>query len=505
MSTGLSVARLIAVSLSLTPAGAQFANFNSLLIMGESNVINVSERIRSYGSLEDVVADFGTGVPEFTAAERFFGQSPQPTQLYIGRWAQSATQGLLIGDSLTLAQQALSNFTTVTSGGFQIAINGGSLVNVSGINLSGATTLPGVATLINAALTTATVAASVSWNAAIGSFTFATTMTGASASVAVLTPPTSGTSIAGLLRCNGASNPSLVQGAAAESALAAVTAMDLLPTQWFAFTDDACPDIADADHEAIAAYIEAAATPHLYGFTSQEVSAWNSALSTDIGSVLQAGGYQRTFVFWSIQNQYTACGAFGDLLTTNLAGSNTTITLAYKQVIGEPTSNTITDSQADVLDSKGYNYVAPYNNGVSIITNGWCVCSSPEANQVFIDEIYGALALANEIQTNYFNLLVQNPKVPQTDAGGHLGTLAIEAALDAFVTNGYLAPGTWNSGGFGQLAEGDFLPKSYYVYQPPIASQQQANRTARQSVPYQIAAKTAGAIQSADISLSINP
>lgn len=504
MSQGLSVSRLIEVGVSLSAAGAQFFNFNSLLIMGESTVIHANERIRSYNSLEDVVNDFGTTVPEYFAAQRFFGQSPQPTQLYIGRWLQSATPGLLVGHALTRTQQALSNFTAVSSGGFKITINGGSAVNVPSINLSGATTLPGVATLITAALATASVAATCGWNAAQNQFVFVTSLTGPTASIAVLTPPTSGTDISPLLGCDAGSNPNPVPGFASETSIQAVQALDALSTQWFAFSDDACPDIVDAGHEAIAAYFEASARPHIYGFTVGEAAATDSTQSTDIGSVLQAGGYKRTHVFWSNVSSYSACGAFGDLLTTNLAGSNTMPTVAYKQIIGEQPA-TLTDNQASVLDSKGYNYFAAYDNGVSIITNGWCVCSSPEANQVFIDEIFGALALANAIQTNYFNLLLTLPKLPQTDAGSHLGANAIEAALIMYVTNGYLAAGTWNAGGFGQLATGQFLPKGYYIYTPPIASQAQPSRVARQSVAYQIAAKTAGAIQSANIALTINP
>jgi hypothetical protein len=62
----------------------------------------------------------------------------------------------------------------------------------------------------------------------------------------------------------------------------------------------------------------------------------------------------------------------------------------------------------------------------------------------------------------------------------------------------------WNSNGFGQLAEGDFLQKGYYVYALPIAQQNPTDRAARKAPPIKIAAKLAGAIHHADINIVVN-
>ncbi len=70
--------------------------------------------------------------------------------------------------------------------------------------------------------------------------------------------------------------------------------------------------------------------------------------------------------------------------------------------------------------------------------------------------------------------------------------------------NGLLAPGVWNSGGFGILKQGDFLPKGFYVYNAPVASQTQNDRAARMAMPIQIAAKLAGAIHSVDVAVTVN-
>ena len=104
-----------------------------------------------------------------------------------------------------------------------------------------------------------------------------------------------------------------------------------------------------------------------------------------------------------------------------------------------------------------------------------------------------------------YNLLVTSKtKVPQTDAAMHLIANAIEKALAAGVNNGLIAAGTWDEAGFGQLQQGDFLQKGYYIYAPPISSQAAADRQARKSVPFQVAVKLAGAVHSVVITVNVN-
>lgn len=152
----LSVNRLIKVSVQVGAIPAVGRSFNTLLIAGDSNVISGAERIRAYSSVDDVAADFGSTAPETLAAEDYFGQVPQPTSLQIGRWVAAATAGFNLGEILTVAQQALANFTGITTGGFKVSINGAAVSTVASLDFSAATNLNGVASIITAALTGAT-------------------------------------------------------------------------------------------------------------------------------------------------------------------------------------------------------------------------------------------------------------------------------------------------------------------------------------------------------------
>lgn len=89
MTQGLPVSNVVTVDVSMSAKAATGRNFGSLLILGTSTIIPVSERIRLYTSADDIATDFGSTSPEYLAATVFFSQSPKPTQVYVGRWAKT--------------------------------------------------------------------------------------------------------------------------------------------------------------------------------------------------------------------------------------------------------------------------------------------------------------------------------------------------------------------------------------------------------------------------------
>lgn len=489
MPNGLPVSRLIKVNVNLTPLAAQFLNFDSLLIAGDSDVIDVSERIRSYGSLNEVASDFGTVVPEYLAAELFFSQVPQPSQLYIGRWAQSATHGLLYGAYLSASEKLLANWTAITDGSFKISVDGGAAADVTGLDFHLQTNLNGVATVIATAMANA----GCTWDG--NRFTLKSDTTGTNSKFGFATTAGSGTDISAMLKFTAAfATP--VDGIGAETALQATVILDDQRTAWYGLMF-ASTHIVDADHVAIAGFVEGSGNPHIYGLTTTNPSVPDSTHTDDIASLLSAAGYLRAFCQFS-ENAYAVASFFGRAFTVDFNANNTTITMMYKQEPGIAPEG-LSTSQADTLQAKRCNVFVQYNNSTAIIEYG--VMSGP----AYFDEIHGLDWLRDQIQTDVYNLLYTSPtKIPQTDPGTHQITTAVEAACDAGVNNGLIAPGVWNSAGFGQLKQGDLLSKGYYVYAPPVATQAQANREARKSVPIQVAVKLAGAIHTVDITVLVN-
>ncbi len=493
MSSSLPVSRLVRVAVELTPAGAQAQNLSTLLILGSSAVIDTVERFRNYESIDAVAADFGTSAPEYLAALLWFQQAPQPTTLKIGRWLATAASGVLRGASLSAAQQALGTFTAITSGGFTYTKNGASPTNVTGINLSGATNLNGVASLITAALTGATCV----WNSTFARFEITSATTGSTSSISFLTAPGSGTDISTLLGMTAASSGAYrADGASAEAAVDAVTLFDQNYGQsWYAVM---VLGAVNNDHLAIAAYVEAANTKHVYGVTTQEAGALVAATTTDIAYQLKQLDYNKTFVQYSSASPYAVASLLGRILTVDYTGNNTVITLAYKQQPGI-LPEALNSTQADSLKDKNCNAFLQFNNDTAIVLSG--VAASGE----FIDVITGTDWLAVTLQNALYNLLyTSRTKIPQTDSGSQLMLVTAESVLSQAVTNGLLAPGVWNSGGFGTLEQGDFLAKGFYAYAPRVALQNPVDRAARKSVPIQIAAKLAGAVHEVNIAVAVN-
>lgn len=153
----LSVSRLVRVLINLSPIAAARRTFGILMIAGDSDVISGLERFRSYDTIEGVATDFGTEAPEYHAAALYFGQTPKPKQLMIGRWIRTNSAAQNIGGILSASQADISQWNVITSGGVVIVIDGVTKT-LTGLDFSGETNLNGVADVINASLTGATIA-----------------------------------------------------------------------------------------------------------------------------------------------------------------------------------------------------------------------------------------------------------------------------------------------------------------------------------------------------------
>lgn len=490
----LPVSRVVNVSVFLTPAGARSQNLSTLLLLGNTNVIDTVERYREYDSIDGVALDFGTVAPEYQGALLWFEQQPQPRKLWIGRWAQTPTAGILRGATLSAAQQVLTLFTAISSGAFNYSRNGAAVTTISGLNFSAATNLNGVASVINAALAGN---AAVTWNAAYSRFEITSSTTGAGSSISFLTAPPAGQDISTLLGMRSTSSGAYVaNGIAAETAVEAVAKFDQDYGQsWYAAV---LPGASSGDHLEVSAFLEATNTKHIYGITTQDAAVLNASSTTDLPSQLKALRRQKTVVLYSSSSQFAVCSLLAKALGVDYTANSNVITLMYKQLPGI-VAESLNSTQASAVEAKNCNVFVNYNNDTAIVQRGTVSSGS------FIDISTGTDWLAVTLQQSLYNLLYTSPtKIPQTDAGVQLLTTTCEAVCSQAVINGLLAPGVWNSAGFGLLAQGDFMPKGYYVYAPRVATQNPADRAARKAPPIQVAAKLAGAVHDVTVAVTVN-
>ena len=502
-TSGLSISRLVDFSAIVTPAGVQALSTSTGLVMGTSAVIDVVTRMRTYQGDAGVAGDFGTSAPEYLAAVAWFAQSPQPQSMSIGRWAKTASAGQLFCGALSPANTLVSAWSGISTGKIGLAVDG------TGPSVTGAidfttpvTSLAGVAAKIQTAIQAigggfATV--TCVYDAIYNRFIITSGSTGTNSAISFLTAPGSGTDITGMMEGLVADAPDgayVANGIAAESALTAVTILDeMYGGQWYHCFG---PGFADADNEAVAPYFDGDATAHFLWVNSQETTMLAPGATTDIGYLLQHLMSNHAFVQYSSQSTVAAWSAAARISTTNWAGSNTAMSLMYKQEPGI-VAEILTDTQITNLEGYNVNVFVEYDSGVAILENG----ISPSGQ--FADTIIGVDWLRSQCQANVFNILIsQQSKVPQTDGGANTILTGVNAACAQGVTNGLGAPGQWNAGGFGSLQEGQFLPKGYYTFVQPMATQSEAERAERICPPIQVAFKLAGAIDVVNGTIYVN-
>ena len=294
------------------------------------------------------------------------------------------------------------------------------------------------------------------------------------------------TPILGLSAAAGASSP--VAGIPAETPLQCAGALVNQSNKWYSLAFAASVPIADADAEAVAEYIEAVSPSRIFGLNIGTTTVLDGTREDDVGSVLQSLNLSRTLSIFSTSSPFAICSLLGRIATVDFKGSNTTITAMFKQLPGIA-AEALTENQAAALKAKNVNVFAGYENSTAIVQWGTMADGS------YIDERQGLDWLQNDIQVGCYNLFYTSAtKVPQTDKGMAQLANRIGQSLDRGVTNGLIAPGVWNYSGFGTLSQGDMLESGWYIFTPLVATQSQADREARHSVPFQIAIKGAGAV-----------
>ncbi len=491
--SGLNIGRLVRVSVNLSPLAAARRGFGVLLIAGDSDVVDVGERVRTYSDLDSVATDFGTSAPEYDAAALYFGQSPRPATLMVGRWARTATKGLLKCGILNASESALSAWTAIEDGSFRLSVDGGALANVTGLDFSAATNMNGVASIIAAAVT----GASCTWDGS--RFRIISDTTGASSAVSALTTATAsvGTDISALLKGTAGTLTALVDGIASETAVEAATALADASGAWYGllFAAGTMPD--DDALVDVAAFIEGADPVRILAITDTDTDVLDAEVTDDLASRVSTLGYDRTLVQYSA-NPYAAASLCGRAFSVNFEANQSVITLMFKTEPGVAPEN-LTETQAQTLKAKRCNVFVQYDNDTAIIQYGVM------SGESYIDERHALDWFRNALQIALWNLLyTAKRKVPQTDAGQEMiRTVAAGVCAEA-VANGLVAPGQWNADGFGQLDRGDYLREGFYIYSPPMSSQDQATREQRIAPPIQIALKLAGAVHEIDAIVDVN-
>jgi len=491
MST-VPVKKIVNVTVQVAALAPAAPVFSIGLCVGSSSRLPTYDRLREYGSLLDVAGDFQASDEEYKLASEYFGQSPTPDTLMIGRRLLAASSGTLKSG---LRSTTLTDYTAVTAGGFDISVDG-TLRQVHGIDLSsGVTDMDGVATHVQTALRAATGALeTVTYDTGTASFVITSVTTGATSVVNYAVPPTTALAtdlgiIMGLTAAKGATR---TVGAAIETVTDSLNALARLSGAWYGF--HVTKELTDDELVAASAWAESNTRFH-FATTASPV-AYDGSSAADLGARLKALSYTHSLVQFSSTTDYACASAMARGLAVKYDQINSTITLEFKQEPGVVPEN-LTTSQYSALEAKNYCYLATVANGFVMLFN----TKTPSGR--FFDEIVNIDWFTQDLQNNVFTAVATSPtKVPQTDKGMEVLLQAASKTCEKAVRNRMAASGVWTHDGFGALETGDLLQQGYYLYAIPVAEQSDADRAARKTPPIQGALIGAGAFHSVDITFN---
>ena len=205
----------------------------------------------------------------------------------------------------------------------------------------------------------------------------------------------------------------------------------------------------------------------------------------------------------ALSARYAMAAYAGRAFSTNFDGVNTTITMHGKTLVGVLPDTGISQTTLTTCKTVGADVYPSVGGGAQYLGKVFCTGGND-----YFDNVYNLDWIVSAIQVAGFNALTQtSTKLPQTEPGVAALKAAYTSVLLQSITNGFVAPGVWNSPElFGNPADlrRCVLNTGYYIYSQPINQQSQTARAARQAPLVQIAIKFAGAIQSSNVTVSVN-
>jgi hypothetical protein len=261
-----------------------------------------------------------------------------------------------------------------------------------------------------------------------------------------------------------------VENRTADPGIAAdLSAVELEDGDWYALLLDSN---SEAEIAAASTWIE---TREKMLIAQASDSGCEAALTTtDVLSDLAAVDRYRTgSLFKRDAGTFAAAGWAGGRLTAD-PGSDT---WAFKTIRGA-TADKLTSTVSDAVKAKS-------GNTYETIAGTNVTMPGVSASGEYLDIVRGIDWLRSEMRVDVFTLLVNNPKLPYTDAGGDAIRSVVQARLDRAADVGLLDP------------------DSIVVTVPEVADQLESDRIARRLPGVEFSARLQGAIHEITINGSV--
>lgn len=422
----IPASNIVSVNPSVLSAGGNPLALNGL-VLSASSVLPYGAPL-SFPSSLAVANYFGANSDEAKMAAVYFagydGCTQLPSAMLFSRYPTAAIPAFLRGAKNTAT---VAECNAITAGTLSLADLDGAPVALTGIDLSTATSLAQVATLLTAAFTGG---ATVTYNTTFQAFVITSATSGATSTISAAT----GT-VATLLNLTAAAGAITSQGADQTTPAAAMNAIVQSTQNWVSFTTTFEPDLADA--EAFATWTDQTDGRYLYVSWDTDVTATQTPASfTGLGKYLADNNLSGTALVW--YDLKLAAFVMGTIASINFARREGRITLAFKA--GSGTFTEVTDQTvADNLLANGYNFYGVYataNDQFIYFYNG-----QVSGDYNFIDSYVNAIWLTNQCQLALMALLTSVGSIPYNPSGYGLIKAALQDPINQALNFGAIRPG----------------------------------------------------------------
>jgi len=455
-----------------------------------------ANRVRFYLTLASVLDDFAANTKAYAAAQAFFAQT-NPGEMAIGEAYTADLQAQLISGELSASE--LSAIEVVTTGSMKVSVNG-SEKTLDIMDFHAATTIEGIAAVIQTELTSQSIAATcavVTYPGGSKRIVIKTTLVGGTAALTYASSPATGTDVSALLNFTLATGATLCQGYTYVSLADELQSISNAASAQSKFLYGWClaRTFTSVSDQLSAAAWALSQTYAIMGLCYTNVNAYDAGVSTDLGSELKELSNKRVFAVWHDDTSvYPEMSILAYMLSVDYNQKDSTVTAKFKELPGIGTA-TVTYSQYLILLSKGYNVYTLMQSNVKVVREG-----ETENTSWYLDTVINIDNFVNDLLVNVYNVFLRNAKVPYTRTGQALLVDVCRDTGNKYVYNGSFADrlvsDTSNKDGYS-------ITPAVAITPTPIYQMSAANRAARTGPPIKLVVQEAGAIHNINISVNV--
>lgn len=392
------------------------------------------DRVKTYLTSDSFNKITTAGSSVYWAGQAFFSKSKRPRQIAVGKIFTADQGAYLLSGGLKL-----EDLTAVTTGAFDITI-GGSVVSLSGLDFSSATSVEDVATVVDTALSTASAGASCSTYK--DNLIITTTATGSAATISYAGTPASGTDVSGLLGLTEATGASYADGYTAGSIAEELQAIADAATRaglfFYGWTIDA--EYRDTEDQVEAQnWINARSFRAVGGMCTNNANAYNPASTANNGyKATEAGLAGINYTYDDNAQVYPEISYLANFLAVDYNAEGSTIAGKFKDADGIAAVN-FPDIETNIqtLNSRRINTIT----GVIGQTIKFFREGNQSSSAWSTDGWVNVCNFINDLEIEILNVFLRNKKVPYTPDGQNLLIAAASKICNKYKRNGSFADG----------------------------------------------------------------